>query len=140
MSMKPPVLIILGVIIMFFTSSFTNSHFTELRWTVIGHNTVDFRNDKGQLYHKLPDAQFTQIRLGFQGGDISMHHCTIHFADGEIQTVPLRKKFDAGSMSKVIDLRGGKRSITKVEYFYTPSHLAKKKTTIELWTKIDTGE
>lgn len=138
--MKFNSLLFFGIFIILLSSSFLSTDSYELRWTVIGHNTVDFRNDKGQLYHKLPDAQFTQIRLGFQGGDISMHHCTIHFADGEIQTVPLRKKFDAGSMSKVIDLRGGKRSITKVEYFYTPSHLAKKKTTIELWTKIDTGE
>ena len=138
--MKFNSLLFFGIFIILLSSSFLSTDSYELRWTVIGHNTVDFRNDKGQLFHRLPDSLFTQIRLGFQGGDISMHHCTIHFADGEIQTVPLRKKFNAGSMSKVIDLSGGKRSITKVVYFYTPSHLAKKKTTIELWTKIDTGE
>lgn len=110
----------------------------QSRWAVIGFDQVKFNQDKGEIPLKIKDKAFASVRLTFQGKAIDMHHLSIHFDNGESQTVPLKKSFKDGDVSKIIDLHGGLRTIKKVEYFYTPDLLAKKKAFVELIGKMET--
>ena len=110
----------------------------QSRWAVVGYDEVKFNQDKGVIPIKLKDKAFASVRLTFQGKSIDMHHISIQFDNGESQTVPLKKKFKDGDVSKIIDLHGGLRVIKKVEYYYTPDLLAKKKAFVELIGKMET--
>ena len=110
---------------------------TQPRWAVIGSKTINFKADKAEIPIKLKDTPITTIRLGFNGGVIKVHHSKVHFKNGEVQTIPMNKNFRSGMMTRIIDLHGAKREISKLILYYTPNHVAKDQVTVELWAKIE---
>jgi hypothetical protein len=57
----------------------------------------------------------------------------IHFDNGEIQDVALRNKFNAGSESRVIDMNGGLRHLSKIEFWYETRGYLRGKSRIAVW-------
>jgi len=132
--MKPVYKLILGLIIICITSMTVISQ-NYTRWAIVGQKQIDFQKDKDIIPIKAKGEKFVAVRLGIQGSTVEMHHLSITFDDGDVQTVPLRKKFKPGSMSKIIDLRGGLRVIEKFEIHYIPDQHAKGKQVVELWAR-----
>ena len=102
-------------------------------WNILGFKAIDYKSVKDVIIPKYPDKEVTAIRLSVSGGEVNIHHCVIHFVNGEKQTVHLRKIYRPSMNGKVIDLKGGKRKIASLTYHYRPDLLNKSKTHIEMW-------
>ena len=55
-----------------------------------------------------------------------MHKLVVHYGNGETENIELRNNFSAGSESRVIDLRGNKRVIQKIVFWYDTKNLARR--------------
>jgi hypothetical protein len=62
-----------------------------------------------------------------------MYNMVIHFDNGTTQRVELRNKFNAGTESRIIDMDGGLRHLTKIEFWYETRGFARGKSRIAVW-------
>ncbi|NNF32911.1 MAG: DUF2541 family protein [Saprospiraceae bacterium] len=102
-------------------------------WEKLGQRTVNYGLDKDEIKVTAREGKFKAIKLAFRGGKMNMHRCVIHYANGEKQNVALKKQYSAGDETRTIDLKGNRRVISKVVFWYDTKNLARKKAIIGLW-------
>jgi hypothetical protein len=88
-------------------------------WRTIGFTTVSSGVDRDRI-NVRGDARFRSVRLCVFNGPLVMHDFRIRFANGGRQDVNVRQRFNAGTCSRVVDLRGRGRDIRSIELTYSP--------------------
>jgi len=118
-----------------FTSPETssNTETTPPRWEKLGQRKVNYGVDRDEILVTASEGRFTSLKFKIKKSGINMHKCVVHFGDGTRQQVKLRKKIPAGGESRVIDIRGGKRVIKKVVFWYDTKNIANRRGVLELW-------
>lgn len=90
----------------------------------VDHDVINFgnwRDDVGQVKIKVTE------------GPLKMYKMKIHFDNGTTQEVELRNRFTQGSESRLIDMDGGLRHLTKIEFWYETKGFLKGKSRIAVW-------
>lgn len=64
-----------------------------------------------------------------------MYSMKIHFDNGAIQNVEMRNRFGQGSESRVIDMNGGRRQLSKIEFWYETKGFLRGKSRVAIWGK-----
>ena len=64
-----------------------------------------------------------------------MYSMKIHFDNGAIQHVAMRNRFGQGSESRVIDMNGGRRQLSKIEFWYETKGFLRGKSRVAIWSK-----
>lgn len=104
-------------------------------WEKLGTKKVNYGLDRDEIIVTARDGRFTKLKLKARRGGINMHKMVVHFGDGTHQNVELRNNIPKGGETRVIDLKGGKRVIKKVVFWYDTKNLARKRAKLELWGK-----
>lgn len=103
------------------------------KWDFLGRRTVNFGPDHDEIIVTALEGAFTAIMFKVKGAPINMHKVLITFGNGETQEIPVVHTFGPKSMSRIVDLPGNKRVITKVAFWYDTKNFAGKKALVELW-------
>ena len=103
------------------------------RWEKLGQKKVKYALDRDEIVVTRLEGTFNAVKFKVLRGGINMHKCTIHFGNGEKQTVTLKSNFSRGGESRVIDLKGGNRVIKKVVFWYDTKNYADKKAVLMLF-------
>lgn len=90
----------------------------------VDHDVIHFGNWKDDV---------RQIKLKITDGPLKMYNMTIYFDNGSTQNVALRLRFAQGSESRVIDLDGGLRHLTKIEFTYETKGFMSGKSRVAVW-------
>jgi hypothetical protein len=90
----------------------------------VDHDVINFGNWKDDV---------RQIKLKIMDGPLKMYNMKIHFDNGTTQDVPLRNRFAQGSESRVIDMVGGLRHLTKIEFWYETKGFARGRASVGVW-------
>lgn len=104
-------------------------------WEKLGEKVVNFGVDRDVIVVTRAEGVFTKVRLHVKGNDLHMLDMKIHYANGDVQDVPLRFRIPAGGFSRVIDLPGNKRIIKKVVFWYRTEGMRGKRAHVALWGK-----
>ncbi|MEI2695037.1 MAG: hypothetical protein V9E90_08200 [Saprospiraceae bacterium] len=105
------------------------------RWEQLGSRTVKFGMDRDEILVTAKEGFFTGLKIRVTNSALNMHKMVIHFGDGTTQDVELKNNFKAGQESRVIDLAGNRRVITKVVFWYDTKNARQTKAVVELWGK-----
>ena len=62
-----------------------------------------------------------------------MMRMIVVYDNGEPDNIDVRQNIPQGGESRVLDLRGGKRSIRKVEFWYDTKGVLRGKAKVQLW-------
>ena len=92
----------------------------------VDHDVIHFGNWKDDV---------RQIKLRITDGPLKMYNMKIYFDNGSVQDVSLRLRYAQGSESRVIDLDGGLRHLTKIEFWYETKGFLRGKSKINVWGK-----
>ena len=84
----------------------------------LGTREVNWRVDRDAIVVTTKEGRFSKLQFRVVQAPIEMYNCTVFFRNGKKVKVTLRGAFPAGSSSRVIDLPGGDRVITRVEFTY----------------------
>ncbi|HEX5625680.1 MAG TPA: hypothetical protein VFX48_06680 [Saprospiraceae bacterium] len=103
------------------------------RWELLGSRTVKFGLDKDEIMVTAHEGFFTGLKVKVLRSALDMHRMVVHFGDGSSQEVELKNVFRAGQESRVIDLEGNKRVITKVVFWYDTKNYKKNRAVVELY-------
>jgi hypothetical protein len=94
------------------------------RWELLGRQEVDFRRDHDRIEVGRHEGRFKQLQIRVQGGSIEMNKMVVTFDNDERFSPQLRRRFEEGSESHVIDLPGNRRAIKSIDFNY---HSIKKR-------------
>ncbi len=102
-------------------------------WKFIGDKNVGWGVDHDVIHTGNVNDDFRQIKLKVTDGPLKMYDIKIYFDNGDVQDVSIRSAFRMGSESRIIDLAGGLRHLSKIEFWYETKGFAKGKARVAVW-------
>ena len=126
---------LLAILLISFTSVNTKndlSH-TSARWEKLGERKVNFKVDRDEIGVGRFEGFFDALQIKVRKGPINMHKMEVHFGNGDMKEIELRNNFTAGSVSRIIDLPGNNRIISKVVFWYDTKNFSSSRAIVELW-------
>jgi hypothetical protein len=115
--------------------SFTHSGPTsEFRpWEKLGSKKIDYGLDRDEIVVGPYEGHFTAIKFIVRRSPVNMHKVAVHYGNGEIDEINVQQNFPANGESRVLELRGNRRIIQKVVFWYDTKNFAGQKGILELW-------
>lgn len=111
-------LLVLGLVMQSFT--LPSVHAEKLgKWKILGITTVKKALDRDEVKVKIAQGRLGSIKIKVKGAPLEMKRFEVHFRNGQKQTIKIRKNFSKDSESRVINLKGNKRLIKKVVFWYS---------------------
>ena len=120
------------------TTSFTSTTSTKKNggeWFFLEDKKVGFGVDHDVIHFGNWKDDVRQLKLKVTDGPLKMYNMKIYFDNGSVQNVELRNRFAQGSESRVIDMDGGLRHLTKIEFWYETKGFVRGRSKIAVWGK-----
>ncbi|MEZ4912288.1 MAG: DUF2541 family protein [Saprospiraceae bacterium] len=118
------------LVLTFIFSAFTPS--SQGRWTVLGERKVNLGLDHDKIVVGVQDGVFTKLKIKVKRSGINLHRVVVHYANGERQELEVREDVKRGGETRVIDLKGNKRIIKEVDFWYDTKGLINNKAVVVL--------
>jgi hypothetical protein len=118
-----------------FTSNNTAATAKAGDWFFLEDKKVGFGVDHDVIHFGNWKDDVRQLKIKVTDGPLKMYSMKIHFDNGTTQNVELRNRFAQGSESRVIDMDGGLRHLTKIEFWYETKGFVRGKSRIAVWGK-----
>lgn len=103
------------------------------RWEKLGQRQVNFRVDRDVIRVGAREGSFKALQLKVSGGAIDLTRVIVHYRNGEEQILNVRQSIPRGGQSRVLDLPGNNRIITKVVFVYDTRNRSRRRATVALW-------
>ncbi|MBQ0733301.1 hypothetical protein [Aquimarina celericrescens] len=123
---------ILLLVLVMITSSFTTNNGL---WDHLGSRTVNYRLDRDVIKVTAKEGSFKKLKIKVTGGSINMHRMIIQYGNGQKDEILLRHNFSRRSATRVIDLKGNKRVIRDITFFYDTKNLSRKRAKVHVFGK-----
>lgn len=120
-------------LVLFLFVTVISTGFAQDPWVNLGSKKVNFGIDRDVIHVSYRDNALSAIKILVNHGALNMHKCTVYFENGGQQEVELRHNFAKDSNSRVIDLKGNKRNIERIEFWYDTKDAANRKAEVEVW-------
>jgi len=105
-------------------------------WFFLGDKAVGFGVDHDVIHFGNWKDDVRQVKIRVTDGPLKMYSMKIYFDNGGVQDVELRNRFAQGSESRVIDLDGGLRHLSKIEFWYETKGFLRGKSRVAVWGKM----
>lgn len=102
-------------------------------WFFLADKKVGFGVDHDVIHFGNWKDDVRQVKVKVTEGPLKMFNMKIHFDNGTVQTVELKNRFTQGSESRVIDLDGGLRHLTKIEFWYETKGFARGRSKVSVF-------
>jgi hypothetical protein len=104
-------------------------------WVKLGSKKVNFKVDKDVITVGAKEGGFVSLKIVVTEGSLNMHRMVVHYGNGTNESIELRNNFTKNSGSRVIDLKGNKRIITKIVFWYDTKNMANNRATVTVFGK-----
>jgi len=109
-----------------------NSDNTQ-RWKFIADKKVNFGLDRDVIHLGSFKDDFRKLQIKVTDGPVHILDMKVHFDNGDVQDVQIRARIAEGGASRVIDLQGGLRHLSKIEFWYETVGFVKGKARVAVW-------
>ncbi|MBN2416580.1 DUF2541 family protein [bacterium] len=103
------------------------------RWKQLGVRKVTFRTEKDVIEVGADEGVYKKIKLTVRQSGVNFTDMKVHFANGDVIDVQIRKVIPAGGETRAIDLPGNNRIIKKVVFWYASTKANSKRATVRLY-------
>jgi hypothetical protein len=103
------------------------------KWVALGTKIVTFRTERDVITVGANEGVYKKIKLTVKRSGVNFKDMKVHFANGDIIDVKIRRVVPKGGETRVIDLPGNKRIIKKVVFWYESTTRNPKRATVRLW-------
>lgn len=93
------------------------------RWVKLGERDVTDRVDYDTIVVTAARGDFKALKIRVRNRAVQFREVKVHFANGQVQELALRDVIPAGGESRVLDLMGTDRVITKITFKYDAQSL-----------------
>lgn len=123
----------LVVFVMLLTVVCATAYAKKPEWERLGTRKVALRTDRDVILIGQKEGLFKAIKLTVRKSGIHMKDVKVHFTNGTVIDVNIRRLIPAGGETRVIDLPGGNRYLEKVVFWYESTNRNDKRATLRLW-------
>ena len=102
-------------------------------WEKLGARKVQHKADRDVILVGAKEGTFTAIKLVVRKAGIHLMDMKVHFVNGDVMDVKVRKLIPKNGETRVIDLPGKDRKIEKVVFWYETPKKRAKLGTVRLW-------
>ena len=126
--------VVFGCLIALFTVAAGDAVATKHGWLHLGERTVTDRADHDVFFIQNPKRGLRALKFAVRRHAVEFRRIKITFANGKTQEHSLNAVIPAGGESRVLDLVGNERTVTKVEFWYD-AHSRGKHAIVKLFGK-----
>ena len=101
-------------------------------WKFIGDKIAAYGPDRDVLYVTGND-NYRKIKIRVTDAPLYIYDMDVYFDNGEKMNVPLKNLFHQGDESRVIDLPGGVRNLSKITFVYETKGVVHGKARVAVW-------
>ena len=88
-------------------------------WRLLGHTQAKFSADHDAIFVAGPYDFFRRLKFKVTDAPINMVRMIVRYDDGGLpENIDIRFNIPQGGESRVIDLKGGRRKLKSVEFWY----------------------
>ncbi len=120
------------LILLIIGSSFSS---TSVKWDHLGTRTVNYRLDKDVIKVTAREGGFRKLKINVTGGSLNMHKMIVQYGNGKKDVIQLRHNFSRKSATRVLDLKGGKRVIRDITFFYDTKNSSRNRAKVHVFGK-----
>lgn len=103
-------------------------------WRILGTTQANHKNDHDAIIVKGPYDFFRKLKFKVTNAPLNMHRMIVRYDDGGLpENIELRSNIPQGGESRIIDLKGGKRKIKSVEFWYDTKGILRGRANITLF-------
>ena len=104
-------------------------------WVKLGTRQVNGSLDYDRIIVRARAGKFDKLKLLVKGNDLMIYDLDVRYSNGGHDDIPVRSLIPQGGETRVMDLRGGSRSIRHVNFKYGKFAHGKGATWGELWAR-----
>lgn len=104
-------------------------------WVRLGVRKVNYGLDHDVIHVGANEGVYTKLKIVVRGGGLNMHKMVVTYGNGAKDNIPLRHNFRQASGSRVIDLKGNKRIIRSITFWYDSKNISNRRATIVVFGK-----
>lgn len=131
--MKNILSIALSLSLLLVLTSFTSEPNPRQKgWEYLGKRVVNWGLDKDVIAVGPNAVGYTKLKIRVTGGAVNMRKMVVTYGNGDKDNIPLQFHFHKGEDSRVIDLKGGKRQIKNITFWYDTKNRSKTKAIVHV--------
>ena len=127
--MKRYILISLVFATFILSSAFSPS----ARWELLGAKKINKSYDRDVITVTAAEGTFNALRFKVKYRPVTIYDMKVHYGNGSVEDIKIRYHVQAGGESRIINLRGRDRVITKVVFRYETKTFKGKRAEIRLF-------
>lgn len=104
-------------------------------WKFIADKWVNFGVDKDVIQVGNVGDEYTKLVVRVTDAPLRMYDMKVFFDNGGVQDVSIKSVIKQGGQTRVIDLDGGKRRLSKIEFWYETKGRGKGRARVAVWGK-----
>lgn len=102
-------------------------------WRVIGTTHASFKADHDAIIVTGPGDNFRKIKFKVTDAPLNLLRLVVTYDNGEPEKIDVRFNIPQGGESRVIDLRGGSRSLMRIDFWYDTKGILKGKADVSVF-------
>lgn len=87
-------------------------------WKLLGKRTVNWSVDHDVIHVTRARGDWSKIQIKVFRSAVHFRDVKVHFRNGGVQDIKIRKLIPAGGQTRVIDLNGADRVIHRISFWY----------------------
>lgn len=87
------------------------------RWEKLGEKSVNYKTER-DVIRAGGRGTFSKLKIHVKGNAVDFDKVIVKFANGSSQELKIRQVIQAGGETREIDLRGNKRVIKEIVFYY----------------------
>lgn len=113
--------------------SSTSALKAQREWIHLGDKHVDGNSDHDKISLGSSEGWFRQLQIRVEDAPVSFKRVVVHFGNGTDEELQFREVINAGGSTRAMDLRGRRRIIKSVEFWYEKVNEGSKRPTVRLY-------
>ncbi len=102
-------------------------------WRMIGTTQANFKADHDAIVVTGPGDNFRKIKFKVSDAPLNLLRLMVTYDNGEPEKIDVRYNIPQGGESRVIDLRGGSRSLKRIDFWYDTKGILKGKADVTVF-------
>jgi hypothetical protein len=102
-------------------------------WRHLGDKHVDGNSDHDKISLGQSEGYFRQLQIRVADAPVSFNRVVVHFGNGTDEELAFREVINPGGSTRAMDLRGRRRMIKSVEFWYEKADWGSKRPTVSLY-------
>jgi hypothetical protein len=104
-------------------------------WRLIGSTQANYTVDHDAIIVKGPHDNFRRLKFKVTDAGLNLLSMVVTYDNGTQDRIEVRQNIPQGGESRVIDLKGGSRSIRKIEFWYDTKGFLNGKADVTIFGK-----